>query len=416
MKKIILKNFKHEARTIEQLDVFVHEDDSLILIPSFYSLFLIYHLKHYKLIDKKLTSGKNQTQLVQKDISEVTASQYISQIDRFLRYLHQSDQENPGQQWLIQNHNLPPEIINHYINDVFIVQEAHSSTNAAQCVAALTSYYNYLVKVGLTKTYKSLSIAPGNRTIARKNTKRREAIKYLPQSTRNALYRQCTSIRNKAILKCGAEVGTRTKEVAGFYLEDFEYGQKTRKGLKTLFNEMKDNPDETVFTYYLPGFNSKGKVGKGGMSRKLYIEVGLLQEMQAYYLEERPANSQYNTFFLKTDNNGYGEPISEQHASNVFKDTKELLLTAQAQDNSLTYKIHNDHSFHVLRHSFGTDKFYQMAKDTGVAIDAINSSSAVMLEVAELLGHSLEGKDKGLKVTRDYIRSTRDKMIMEDLK
>ncbi|MFT6207184.1 MAG: hypothetical protein ACJA0T_001089, partial [Colwellia sp.] len=116
MKKVILRNFKHEYRTIKQLDVFVHDDDSLIIIPSFYSLFLVSHLTLYKQVDKKLKSGENQTQLVQIDISEVTASQYISHLDRFLRYLHQSDQENQGQNWLMLNHNLPPEIINHYIN------------------------------------------------------------------------------------------------------------------------------------------------------------------------------------------------------------------------------------------------------------------------------------------------------------
>ena len=45
MKKVILKNFKHESRTIEQLDVFVHDDDSLILLPSLYSLFLSFNFQ-----------------------------------------------------------------------------------------------------------------------------------------------------------------------------------------------------------------------------------------------------------------------------------------------------------------------------------------------------------------------------------
>lgn len=414
MKKVILKNFKHESRTIEQLDVFVHDDDSLFIIPSFYSLFLSYHLNHYKQIDKKLKNGKNQTQLVQLDISEVTADQYISHLDRFLRYLHQSDQENPNQNWLMLNHNLPSDIINHYINDIFIEREKGSAIAAAQCVAALTSYYNYLTKIGLTR-YKSLSILPGNKAIAQKNTKRREAIKYIPQSTRNALIRQCTNLRDKLLLRCGAELGTRAKEVTGLYLNDFEYGQETRKGLLTLFNEMEADPNKTVFEYYLPGNNSKGKPGKGGMSRKLYIEVDLLQKLQEYYQQERP-NSDYNTFFLKVDNLTYGEPISNRQASNTFKAAKNKLLKMQEQNNSFTYKIQKDHVFHIMRHSFGTDKFYQYAKDTGNEIDAITANSAVMIQVAELMGHSLSGKDKGLKVTRSYIRSTREKMIMEGLK
>jgi integrase len=415
MKKVILRNFKHEYRTIEQLDIFVHDDDSLIILPSFYSLFLVSHLTLYKQVDKKLKSGENQTQLLQIDISEVTALQYISHLDRFLRYLHQSDQENQGQNWLMLNHNLPPEIINHYINEIFITQERGSRTAAQQCVSALSSYYNYLTKVGLT-SYKSLSIDPGNKDIAQKNGKRRESIKYLAQSTRNALYRQCTSIRNRLILRCGAELGTRAKEVTGLYLNDFEYGQETRQGLLSLFNEMDANPDETVFEYYLPGTNSKAKPGKGGLSRKLYIEVDLLHEMQEYYQQERPSNSEYNTFFLKIDKRSYGEPISERQASSTFRQVKNTLLQIQEQDSSLTYKIHKDHVYHIMRHSFGTDKFYQYAKDTGCGIDAITANSAVMIQIAELMGHSLSGNDKGLKVTRGYIRSTREKMTMERLK
>ncbi|WP_350544862.1 tyrosine-type recombinase/integrase [Pseudoalteromonas sp. 5-MNA-CIBAN-0065] len=414
MKKVILKNFKHGSRTIEKLDVFVADDDCLILIPSFYSLQLYYHLKHYIQIDKKLKNGINQTQLIELDISKVTASQYISHLDRFLRYLHQSGQVSPDKNWLMLNHNLPPEIINHYINDVFILEQKHSMTSATQCVSALSSYYNYLTKIGLT-SYKSLSIAPGNKTIAKKNTMRREAVKYLPQSTRNALYRQCTTMRNKLILKCGSEVGTRAKEIAGFYLNDFEYGQKTRKGLLTLFDEMKANPNQTVFTYFLPGVNSKAKPGKGGMSRNLYIEAGLLEEMQEYYQQERPVNSESNAFFLKVDNSTYGESITEEQASSIFKNAKDKLLQVQDRDNAHTYKIHKDHVFHVMRHSFGTDKFYEYAKNIGNEIDAITANSAVMIQIAELLGHSLAGKDKGLTVTRRYIRSAREKMSMEGL-
>jgi integrase len=414
MKKIIIENFKHGSSTIEKLSVFVHNDDSLILIPTLYSLYLYNNLRHYKQVDKKLKDGTNQTQLVETDISEVTASQYISHLDRFLRYLYQRDQENIEQNWLALNHNLPSEIINFYINDFFIEQRKGSRGSARQCVSALSSYYNYLTKVGLT-SYKSLSIKLGNKTIAQKNTKRRDAIKYLPQSTRNALYRQCTNMRDKLILRCGAELGTRAKEVTGLFLNDFEYGQETRKGLLSLFNEMYANPNKTVFEYFLPGTHSKAKPGKGGMSRMVYIEIELLQKMQEYYQEERPI-SLHNTFFLKVDNQGYGHPIANRHASDTFSDAKNKLLQMQEQDNSLTYKIHKDHVFHTMRHSFGTDKFYEFAKDVGCAIDAITASSSVMIQVAELLGHSLAGKDNGLKVTRGYIRSAREKMTMEGLK
>ncbi|MEY8198281.1 MAG: hypothetical protein RPS47_03470, partial [Colwellia sp.] len=126
MKKIIIENFKHGSSTIEKLSVFVHNDDSLILIPTFYSLYLYNNLRHYKQVDKKLKDGTNQTQLVETDISEVTASQYISHLDRFLRYLYQSDQGNLEQNWLALNHNLPSEIINFYINDFFIEQQKGS--------------------------------------------------------------------------------------------------------------------------------------------------------------------------------------------------------------------------------------------------------------------------------------------------
>jgi len=412
MKKIIVKNYKHKSRTIEQLHVFVHEDDSLFIIPSFYCLFLLYHLSHYKQVDEKAKNGTNKTSLIKTDISEVTASQYISHLDRFLRYLHYSDQENPGQNWLMKNHSLSPDIINHYINDILILQEEAGSSSATQCVAALSSYYNYLTKIGLS-TYKSLSILAGNKSLVQKQTKRREAVKYLPQSTRNALIRQCTNQRDKLILRCGAELGTRRKEAPGFYLKDFEYGKETRKGLLTLFDEMKDDPKKTVFTYFLPGINSKGKPGKGGMSRELFIPVDLLEKLQEYYQQERP-NSEYNTFFLKTDQCTYGEPIPDTFGSDVFLEAKKKLLAKQEQDNSMDYKIHEDHTYHILRHSFGTDKFYEFSKDVGCDINAMTPNSAVMIQVAELMGHVLIGK-YGLKTTAGYIHSAGKKMSMEGL-
>jgi hypothetical protein len=87
----------------------------------------------------------------------------------------------------------------------------------------------------------------------------------------------------------------------------------------------------------------------------------------------------------------------------------------QEKDSSLTYKIHKDHVYHIMRHSFGTDRFYEYAQVIGSEIDAITANSAVMIQVAELMGHSLAGNDKGLKVTRDYIRSVKAKMTMEQL-
>lgn len=57
-----------------------------------------------------------------------------------------------------------------------------------------------------------------------------------------------------------------------------------------------------------------------------------------------------------------------------------------------------------MRHSFGTDTFYDAAQENGMKIDDITHMSQPYLATARLLGHATTGKEPP-KTTRDYIRS-----------
>ena len=66
--------------------------------------------------------------------------------------------------------------------------------------------------------------------------------------------------------------------------------------------------------------------------------------------------------------------------------------------------LEDDHTGHTLRHSFGTDKFYDVCKENRIKIDSVTPTSAVYLLVARLMGHN--AKDGSApETTRMYIRS-----------
>ena len=67
-------------------------------------------------------------------------------------------------------------------------------------------------------------------------------------------------------------------------------------------------------------------------------------------------------------------------------------------------KLEIDHTHHVLRHSFGTDKFYTLSEENNMAVDDVTTTSQVFLTVAALMGHNASSKSAP-STTRRYIRS-----------
>lgn len=75
--------------------------------------------------------------------------------------------------------------------------------------------------------------------------------------------------------------------------------------------------------------------------------------------------------------------------------------------------LDEDHTHHVLRHSFGTDKFYELCQKNRMAFDDVSTTSQIYLTVARLLGHNAADK-RAPATTKKYIRSCHIKEAFEN--
>ena len=214
----------------------------------------------------------------------------------------------------------------------------------------------------------------------------------------------------------GFECGLRTKENQGLVLDDFNVGDKKYKGLLSIFNDMELNKTKMEFTFRLQGLYSKGSNGKGGKSRDIFIHRSLLQALKGYWLDERPISNSDHLFLNTQSGETESQVISQDRATVVFSSIRDRILIDQSLGklNSDWQMLEKDHTYHVLRHSFGTDKFYEFSEEAGLLVDDVSPTSQVYLSVAALLGHTITGKSAA-SATKTYIRSCNIKKSLENL-
>ncbi len=109
-----------------------------------------------------------------------------------------------------------------------------------RAVMSLESYYNWL-SYFFDVSYKKIFIYSENRELVRSNSKSKLIIKYLLPATRELLYANTKNLLEEVVLRNGGELGCRTKENQGFYLEDFKADGSIQKGLLSLFKDMVDS-------------------------------------------------------------------------------------------------------------------------------------------------------------------------------
>ncbi|MEQ3660716.1 MAG: hypothetical protein ABNH21_17365 [Glaciecola sp.] len=388
----MLKLFSQQHKCI----VFAQDDLAPILLPTFFSNSL-------SRTQQIFVVTRNQ-HLDEKPIENITMKFILNRLEQFLFWI---EEYAKGSKFVSLNnhHSIPNELINYYLNEVIIVQKGLGEASVKQSIQALTSYYNYLYQSGISDNLKDLFIKPKYREQARSNTKSRTAVKYLTPELRNILYYNTTTIRDELLLRTGGECGLRSRENQGFLLDDFKVGAKTYKGLLTLFDDMKNHPEKVEFEYFMQGRFSKSVRYSGGKSRMVFLHRSLLERFKAYYDNERP-ESMSDSFFLNNSNSNDNNPISAKCATQVFTKTRARVLFMQTQ--GLTPKegqqLEIDHTHHVLRHSFGTDKFYTLSEENNMAVDDVTTTSQVFLTVAALMGHNASSKSAP-STTRRYIRS-----------
>tara|TARA_R110001599_G_scaffold310115_1_gene517220 strand:- start:18029 stop:19267 length:1239 start_codon:yes stop_codon:yes gene_type:complete len=389
--------------------LFVADDLSLILLPCLFSHYLVLHKETYAQVYKvtKNHYGKKpvKSEIKTNEVTDTTIHTILSKLETFLlwveEYSHSSKELS-----VFNTEKIPEEMVNHYINDVLIAERGVSETGIFQHKMALNAYFNYLSVNSLTFA-KRFMVKSSFRETARDNTKKRTAVKYLTPSLRSTLYQRTSSLRDELLLRAMGEMGCRSKECQGFLVDDFIIGGKIYKGLKSLFLDMDEDSDKEEFEYYLQGKFSKSKGSAGGESRVLYFHRDLLKRFKNYFDNERP-DSKEQTFFLNDpySGEGGGTPISKTRPSRVFAQVRAKVI--EMQKNGLLkpedQMLEVDHTGHVLRHSFGTDKFYNFSEEANIRIDDVTTTSAVYLAVARLMGHSTDGRSAP-QTTKRYIRS-----------
>ncbi|MDR7121690.1 hypothetical protein [Rheinheimera soli] len=387
-----------------QCHIFMAEDLSILLLPTLFSK----AVSRTGVVWKRVTrDGEHKfatTTYLEEEISNVTLTILHNKLEHFFNWLVQYSQLNT-QVSIDRHHNIPEELLNYYINTVIIEEQGAGEHTVEHYLMALRDYYNYLAMTGFTNA-KDIRVKPRLKSVMKRNTKRRTSVKYLTPELRSILYRNTDSLRDELLLRGGGELGLRSKENQGLLIEDFMVGNKKHPGFKSLFLEMAQHPEQMEFRYYLQGQYTKAPRNTGGgESRTLYIHRSLLERYKEYCDNERPESAE-NTLLLNASYNDYGTPISKNAASRAFTRTKKKVFELQRSGALPGHlqMLEDDHTGHVLRHSFGTDKFYDACKENQVKIDSVTATSAVYLLVAKLMGHN--AKDgKAPETTKTYIRS-----------
>lgn len=353
-------------------------------------------------------------ELITERISPKTITECSYELRKFLVWLTEFS-DGKSHISVANHHNLPVQILNFYINQVLVLDRKISEKMLDKAVNSLSHYYNYLAYHGFT-SFKKIEIENENRGIARENTRKRNVVKYLSARLRAEMYANSHTLREECLLKAGGECGLRTKENMGFLLNDFKVGVTIYQGMVSLFAmlEQEKFKDKQDFKYWLQGKYSKGRRnGLGGKSRWIFIPRDVLERFKLYFEIERP-DCDHNSLFVTTSSNGAFGPIREYQATRDFKAVKERVIEKQRLGLFPSYmdRLEDEHTYHILRHSFGTDKFHEVSEENGLQIENVTHMDKPYLVVAELLGHETDGLEAP-QTTRKYIRSAQEKIRLD---
>lgn len=379
--------------------IYLYDDGVPILLPCLFARFSeVAKLSIIRETKKNEETGRKETYFNEKEIGEDTAKKYTNHVGRFLAWV---EDYNTIEQVSLHNHSaLPSEVINEYINE-YLIDECQKSEYVARGAAnSLQAYYNFLLYYFNNKE-KKIAIKSEYLPIACSNSKDSLHVKYLLPNTREIFYRKAPSLLHEISLRIGGDLGCRAKENQGFLLNDFTANKKKHIGLLTLFNQLEASPEKEEFEYHLSSLYTKYS-----RSRTLFIPRLLLKKMKAYYETERPCTDS-NQLLVSNANNCRGQPISKGFASRVFLEVKKNLMQ-DAQEHQSLYSniqdIEDDWSYHILRHSFGTDYFYNLCEGQNKHYESITTTSSVYLQTAKRMGHKVDSR-RASNVTKTYIHS-----------
>ncbi|WP_394240453.1 site-specific integrase [Vibrio astriarenae] len=378
--------------------IYLYDDDVPVLLPCLYSRYT--HITGFSVVYKKKrveTTGSFEFLFEEVEIGDSVQYERGQQLGLFLEWVEEYDHRSVTLAW---HSAIPAELINEYINEYLIVKLQKSEVVVNKALNSLRSYFNWLAFF-FDANYKKLFIFSEYKALARANNKSNVIVKYLLPATRELLYRHTDSLLEEVVLRNGGELGCRTSENAGFYLDNFEADGKIRDGLKSLFNKLRESPEEE-YKYHLPSFDAKY-----GSARTLYISRNHLLLMERYYTTERPESDSNHLLVSNSRNHTKGEAISKRYGSATFSKILKKLLKVMSE-NKLAYSgyqtLDRANVYHHLRHSFGTDIFHEQCVKAKKNYESITTESRVFIETARRLGHKVDGKNAG-QTTKIYIHA-----------
>ncbi|MFY8297583.1 tyrosine-type recombinase/integrase [Pseudoalteromonas sp. SS15] len=389
------------------------------LLPCLFSQHLHENKEGYKIswignLDKK---SRKKAELTNIHLADTTIKSICSELKKFIVWYEEYSQDKNAIKMKF-HHNAPDELLEHYINEVLVVDLCKSEKMVEKALSAIRYYYNFLAYNGISHL-KTIDFTKKARVIAKDNTQTRNAIKYISTNMRATIYNSADTIRDECLLKNSGECGLRTKENTGILLNDFKVGKMTYQGVKSFFDKIDWEESQNLqveqlqqeFKYRLQGKYTKGKKSKGGRARWIYIKRDLMLRYKAYYQTERPTSNS-NTLFVTNK----GHPIGTYQGTRAFTKARKIVL--EKQDKGLLPEyfdiLEDEHTYHCLRHSFGTDKFYDACIKNGLNFETVSYTHQPYRLVAELLGHTSEKPDVQSQTTSMYIHFCFDKLATEE--
>lgn len=389
--------------------VYLDESNNPLLLPCLFARYT-QHLGMRVDIEARLNRDTELKEeiLFEKEIGPDAGYKICNHLGRFLEWI--SEYEDSNLVTLPTHTALPNEIINEYINEYLIGECESSEFVANQAVNSLTAYYDWLFYFFKVRK-KKIAIKPSLRETARNNNKSELAVKYILPQSRQLFYRNAESLLEEIVLRNGGDLGCRTKENQGFLLNDFKANQKHHNGLLTLFKLYESNPEQLEFEYTLSSIYAKY-----GRERVLYIPRELLSKMKEYYEVERPI-SDSDHLLVSSSPNSFGQCISKAYGSDTFSKVRDKLIRKIQEEPEFyadVQEITSGSKYHHLRHSFGTDIFYELCEGANKKYETITTTSSVYMETARRLGHKVDSRRAG-EVTKRYIHScgVRERLIRE---
>jgi len=389
MKKIILRDVEVAGRYFERLDVLVHSDGSLALLPTLFSIFCF--SRSTSLVKRDVRNEfhakkiRRQTEVIEKHLAFSSCVAYVARVFDFTKHFENLRQDNV--------HINKDKFMNLYLNEVLAPRITNKMT-LDLAKSALTSYRLFLFKINIgdipnfTFDREVLAALHSSKIVY-------SASDYVSREERSIIQQACRNERDRLIIRCGYVLGLRTSENRAFMLNDQRIKGRMEPGLLSLFEQLK-NTHKSTFIYTINGIHTKYK-----KSRDIYIPRTLLEGLYSYYRSERKTFLDTHKIdnpdwlFIRYDHRGKGKQIAQRHATNIFK---------QALDDSCLKE--SSLSYHTLRHTFATEHYSSLVrKEVG---ERYSESTALFL-VAKRLGHAKSG------TTERYIRLMEDMKIKEGL-